>query len=272
MEDEFVNNLVLKEHPKLTKEMQDMLEKQNSRIVSDFKAQKLEKDAQKNWDLFYKRNETRFFKDRLWTIREFKELAGSFDDQKKVLLEVGCGVGNMVYPLIEEKHNSYFIYACDFSQRAVDFVKKNELYDESKIKAFQCDITSESIFATIKEESVDIITMIFVLSAIHPEKFKVVAENLFKLLKKGGILMFRDYGLYDMAQLRFKSGNKIAENFYVRQDGTRSYFFSLDEAKSIFESAGFEVDQNNFIQRRTINKKEDVDVKRWFIQGKYIKP
>lgn len=275
MEDEFVNNLVLKELPELTEEMKSMLEKQNSRIVSDFKAQKLEKEAQKNWDLFYKRNETRFFKDRLWTVREFKELAGSSesnDDQKKVLLEVGCGVGNMVFPLIEEKHNSYFIYACDFSQRAVDFVKQNELYDEDKIKAFQCDITSESIFEVIQEGSVDIITMIFVLSAIHPEKFKVVAENLFKLLKKGGILMFRDYGLYDMAQLRFKSGNKIAENFYVRQDGTRSYFFSLEEAKSIFESAGFEVEQNNFIQRRTINKKEDVDVKRWFIQGKYIKP
>lgn len=64
MEDEFVNNLVLKELPELTEEMKNMLEKQNSRIVSDFKAQKLEKDAQKNWDLFYKRNETRFFKDR----------------------------------------------------------------------------------------------------------------------------------------------------------------------------------------------------------------
>lgn len=64
MEDEFVNNLVLNELPELTEEMKHMLEKQNSRIVSDFKAQKLEKDAQKNWDLFYKRNETRFFKDR----------------------------------------------------------------------------------------------------------------------------------------------------------------------------------------------------------------
>ena len=64
MEVGFENNLVLKELPELTEEMKNMLEKQNSRIVSDFKAQKLEKDAQKNWDLFYKRNETRFFKDR----------------------------------------------------------------------------------------------------------------------------------------------------------------------------------------------------------------
>lgn len=64
MEDEFQTNLVIKEDPKLTEEMRLMLEKQNSRMVTEFKANKLEKDAQKNWDLFYKRNETRFFKDR----------------------------------------------------------------------------------------------------------------------------------------------------------------------------------------------------------------
>lgn len=42
--------------------------------MSDFKQQKLEKEAQKNWDLFYKRNSTNFFKDRHWTTREFEEL------------------------------------------------------------------------------------------------------------------------------------------------------------------------------------------------------
>lgn len=209
---------------------------------------------------------------RSWTTREFQELLGNDQsDNQKVLLEVGCGVGNLVYPLIAENLNNYFIYACDFSSNAVEFVKQNELYDESRIKAFQCDITLETIFDQIPRGSVDIITMVFVLSAIHPEKFSKVASNLHQLLKPGGILLFRDYGLYDMAQLRFKANNKIGENFYVRQDGTCSYFFSLKEAKELYESAGFDIIQNNFIERRTVNKKEGVDVKRWFIQGKYKK-
>ena len=46
----------------------------NSKVVSDFKQNKLEKEAQKNWDLFYKRNTTNFLKDRHWTTAEFKEL------------------------------------------------------------------------------------------------------------------------------------------------------------------------------------------------------
>ena len=47
---------------------------ENDKPISEFKREKLEKDALKNWDLFYKRNGTRFFKDRHWTCREFKEL------------------------------------------------------------------------------------------------------------------------------------------------------------------------------------------------------
>lgn len=40
----------------------------------------------------------------------------------KFFLEAGCGVGNTVFPLLEESPG-LFAYACDFSQRAVDFVK-----------------------------------------------------------------------------------------------------------------------------------------------------
>ena len=57
-------------------------------------------------------------------------------ERKRILMEVGCGAGNFVFPLLEEDADNLFIYACDFSTRAVDIVKKHPLYDEEKVKQF----------------------------------------------------------------------------------------------------------------------------------------
>lgn len=259
------------QHKQLTDSEMHNLQIQNSRLVTEHKAKMLEINAKKHWDLFYKRNEDRFFKDRHWTTREFTDLININNDKKKVLFEIGCGVGNLIFPLIEEKLNYYF-FACDFSTRAIDIFKQNKLYDETFVKAFQADITNDDIFKEISIESVDVCTLIFVLSAIHPDKFLATLKNIFNCLKPGGTLLFRDYGLYDMAQVRFKPGHKIDENFYMRQDGTRSYYFSTELVENLFVEAGFKLSENNYVFRRTVNKKEDVDVERVFVQTIALKP
>ncbi|XP_005110335.1 tRNA N(3)-methylcytidine methyltransferase METTL6 [Aplysia californica] len=246
-------------------------------VISDFKQNKLELEAKKNWDLFYKRNTTKFFKDRHWTTREFEELTSSCDNsddhaesRRRVIFEVGCGVGNFMFPLLEEDPHTYF-YACDFSPRAVDFVKSNPLYNSDRCTAFPCDITQDDITATVPPACVDITTLIFVLSAIHPEKMVQAIENVAKTLKPGGVLLIRDYGLYDYAMLRFSKGHKLSENFYVRQDGTRAFYFSLEKLNSIMSQAGLLQIQSSYIERATVNKKEGIHVPRIFVQGKYRK-
>uniref|UniRef100_A0A7N9CTY2 tRNA N(3)-cytidine methyltransferase n=1 Tax=Macaca fascicularis TaxID=9541 RepID=A0A7N9CTY2_MACFA len=245
--------------------------KRDQTLVSDFKQHKLEQEAQKNWDLFYKRNSTNFFKDRHWTTREFEELRScrEFEDQKLTILEAGCGVGNCLFPLLEEDPN-IFAYACDFSPRAVEY--QNPLYDTERCKVFQCDLTKDDLLDHVPPGSVDVVMLIFVLSAVHPEKMHLVLENIYKVLKPGKSVLFRDYGLYDHAMLRFKAGSKLGENFYVRQDGTRSYFFTDEFLAQLFMDTGYEEVVNEYVFRETVNKKEGLCVPRVFLQSKFLKP
>lgn len=60
MESEEQQNMVYEEPPTLGEAEQKLLLQQDSRgLVSSFHQQKLEQEAAKNWDKFYKRNETR---------------------------------------------------------------------------------------------------------------------------------------------------------------------------------------------------------------------
>jgi len=76
--------------------------------------------------------------------------------------------------------------------------------------------------------------MIFVLSALHPIEWESAIRNVFTILKPGGTVLLRDYGRHDLTQVRFKQGRLLEENFYIRGDKTRVYFFDQDDLAKIF--------------------------------------
>ncbi|KAJ1995121.1 hypothetical protein GGI25_001347 [Coemansia spiralis] len=251
----------------------DVLAKDTS-VVPEFWQKKYKNEANKNWDKFYNRNTTNFFKDRHWTDREFEELrpGHTFSEEKPVLLEVGCGVGNFIWPILE-RNSDIYIYACDFSPRAVDFVKTNENYTEARCKAFVCDITKDRLVDTIPPHSVDIVSAIFVFSALPPEKQAAAVANIVEILKPGGRVLLRDYGMYDLAQLRFKAGHKLEDNLYVRQDGTLSYYFSTERLHELFVRYGNLIElENEYVVKRLVNLKKSIDSERIFAQAKFQAP
>ena len=88
-------------------------------------------------------------------------------------LQVGCGVGNTAYPLLEmNKHSK--VYACDFAASAVKLVKAHPEYSCGRMHAFVADITCDDLKAEVPAKAVDFCTMVFVLSAITPAKMPQV--------------------------------------------------------------------------------------------------
>ncbi|XP_022142829.1 uncharacterized protein LOC111012843 isoform X2 [Momordica charantia] len=207
--------------------------------VSSFWREKYEKDAKKYWDIFYKKHQDR----------------------------IGCGAGNTVFPLIATYPN-VFIHACDFSPRAVNLVKTHKDFNESRIAAFVCDLTADNLSNHVSPSSIDVVMMIFVLSAVSPEKMSQVLQNVKKVLKPTGNVLFRDYATGDLAQERFDcKDQKISENFYVRGDGTRAFYFSNEFLTSTFKENGFDVKELDVCCKQVENRSRDLIMNRRWVQA-----
>lgn len=103
---------------------------------------------------------------------EFPEITSLKDEKSSSILEVGCGVGNSVFPILSHcADNNVHVYCCDFSSNAINILKENPVYNEKHCTAFVCDITSDDWNPPFALESLDVILLVFVLSAIQPEKY-----------------------------------------------------------------------------------------------------
>ncbi|KAI9727855.1 MAG: hypothetical protein M1834_007901 [Cirrosporium novae-zelandiae] len=252
---------------------------QKASPVTPFDFKRFNDAPHKWWDKFYGNNKENFFKDRKWLWQEFPILRELSEEKagKKNVLEVGAGAGNTAFPLLRSNKNpELHIRAVDYSKKAVEVMRNSPLYpgNESKSPGSTNDVNSEPVppltpaIGTMEASiwdlsstspldlpappsSIDVIILIFVLSALSPTQWIAALNNVNTLLKPGGVILFRDYGRGDLAQVRFKKGRWMGDNFYVRGDGTRVYFFAEDEIRQIF---GGEITKSN-----TTNEKATPD-------------
>ena len=223
----------------------------------------------KNWEKFYKFNKTNFFQDRHYILKEFMELNN--DTRPSIsLLDMGCGVGNSFYPLIKVKNN-LIVYAFDFSNRAINNAKTHKLYEKNKNRIFlkNLDLVNDEI----DYPSCDYGILMFVLSAINPEYHEKIIEKISNKINKDGVVFFRDYAKYDMAQIRFaqRKKNKVNENLYMRKDKTLSYFFDQKEIENLFNKYNFQTIDSKLVSRVIENRKENKKMNRLWLQIKFKK-
>lgn len=93
-------------------------------------------------------------------------------------------------------------------------------------------------------------------------------QNVRKVLKPDGIVLFRDYATGDLAQERFTSKEqRICENFYVRGDGTRAFYFSDEWLSNIFKENGFDTKEHILCCKEVENRSREIIMKRRWVQA-----
>jgi SAM-dependent methyltransferase len=241
--------------------------------LSSFKSTaKLEANADFYWDKFYKFHANRFFNDRHWFSAEFPALLTA-----KAVLEVGCGVGNTIFPLLEINPTAH-VYACDFAATAINIVHQHPVYETSdRVTAFVANLIHDDMLKNVPRGIVDACTMIFVLSAISPEAMPTAVANVKQTLLRqpggstgSGQILFRDYAAGDLAQERLQRDYKqqrIGEGFYMRGDGTRAYYFTEDFVLDLFKQQGFRCDSLLMKDMVKVNRSTGVKMGRKFLHG-----
>lgn len=257
------------------------------------------RNASTNWNSFYEQNQTNFFKDRHYLHKAFpEEFAwlyahsgnnGKLDESGTphnhnipdilandhfTIVEIGCGVGNAVLPLLEQyadlmnKHHSssndenyddvvlppqLHIHCLDFAPTAINLLKLDPRFssaaEQGHATAHVYDLSSThpstiSIPSTKNNKqdtlanSADVAILLFCLSAIGPHPSTALsraARHVIDILKPGGTLVIRDYGRLDESQMKLSRGEKqLGNNFYRKGDGTGCYYFDLQDLKDLF--------------------------------------
>jgi SAM-dependent methyltransferase len=187
-----------------------------------------------------------------------------------VLLEAGCGTGSSLFSLGELLPEAQCA-GCDLSAHAIDLVRRHADYAQGRFLGFVWDLSRQAldpaVSGFVQAGSVDVVTSIFMLSAVHPQLHVDSLLRLRALLKPGGLILFRDYGRYDMTQVRFHArGNRVmAPNLYVRGDQTVAYFFSLDDVRAMAAAVNLSVLRVEYDVRKLINRKRKLTMYRVWI-------
>lgn len=263
------------------------------------------------WRSFHRRHASgKFFKERRYLLKEFPELCSSKDHAK--VLEVGCGNGSTAVSILRSSERiTVFACDCskDTLEKANEIISNTKgINIKDRFHPFLMDVSKETfpdwLFCKacqtslgkaaaslldpshhgIREHPVflgdnrccaggmDFITMIFTLSAIPFDIMPTTIEQCVSVLKPGGLLLFRDYGLYDMTMLRFLPHQRVGFREYMRSDGTFSYFFSLDTVRELFHAAGLVELELEYCCVKSVNRKNGKTMRRVWVHGKFQKP
>lgn len=227
------------------------------------------------WERFYHlhaRSAT-VYKPRRYITSALPELLSTGPEmgaESPTLLEVGCGLGSSLATILEG-NPAMRCFACDLSPMALQLLRtKLPAEHADRVHAFRCDIVREPAVLEAAVGGAGALTfalLVFTLSAMEQRHHATTLRHLRHVMRPGGLLLFRDYGLYDISQLR--SRRRLDDRLFARQDGTLAFFFTPEYlAQLLAESGGWEVVENKYACVRNVNRATGQVMHRVFVHAK----
>nr|CAN69605.1 hypothetical protein VITISV_007661 [Vitis vinifera] len=199
--------------------------------------------------------------ERRYLLKEFPELLSC--DEYSIVLEDPFQHFVSIFEVLSSvsPFEGPFFSVQSITQSNVKESKETNLNDLSSLGESKCCIGG-----------VDFVTLIFTLSAVPLHRMPTAIRECFSILKPGGLLLFRDYGLYDMTMLRFEPEKRVGFREYMRSDGTRSYFFCMDTVRDLFTGSGFTELELEYCCVKSTNRRNGKSMHRVWVHGKFQKP
>lgn len=141
-------------------------------------------------------------------------------------LELGCGNGKNLSALAQLPLE---IHAIDVSPAAIDLCRSAPALRNKEIHYYLMDVRSLSF----KNAFFDGAACFHVLDHLLLQDRKKAAQEIFRVLKKGGKLFFKSFGTKDF---RIKKGVVVEENTLKRKNGIATHYFTEKEAVDLFSS------------------------------------
>lgn len=172
------------------------------------------------------------FKRLDFIIQSIKEHKKNQHNHKIRILDVGCGVGNISFPLASLGYN---IVGIDMNPKSIDYAKSKNIFKNARFEVGDAEnLSLEGIFDVI------ICSEVF----DYLKKPSQLANSLNKLLKSDGILLiaipngYGPYILLEVFPLKFFKKINRTNSAFVRP---KVQFFTIKKFSNLLNESGFSI-------------------------------